>query len=206
MSVVTAAVASRPALVQETRLLYSIFLLSCQNSGPLLSCTNATTARCCCLMPTCLFDNWYCIKLIYVCEDSPGALDLHVYLEIARVPLLHSFEWQIYFFATIRNCQPWDWPSLSVTFESIFCRGIWISPSHLLNLSAPGAYHEIDNLLVALWIGVGMICACTRNAYLHQYLTLLQLRKVPFHDGYMPIPRDTRGRLQHLLFVLALQL
>ena len=82
-------------------------------------------ARCCCLMPTCLFDSWCCIHLIYVCEDSPGALDLHVYLEIARVPLLHSFEWQIYFFATIRNCQPWDWPSLSVTFESIFCYGIW---------------------------------------------------------------------------------
>ena len=59
MSVVTTAVASRPSVVQETCLLYSIFLLSCQNSGPLLSCTNATTARCCCLMPTCLFDNWY---------------------------------------------------------------------------------------------------------------------------------------------------
>ena len=149
MSVVTAAVASRPALVQETRLLYSIFLLSCQNSGPLLSCTNATTVRCCCLMPTCLFDNWYCIKLIYVCEDSPGALDLHVYLEIARVPLLHSFEWQIYFFATIRNCQPWDWPSLSATFESIFCYGIW---TYLLAISWICLLREHITRLIISWL------------------------------------------------------
>ena len=79
--------------------------------------------------------------------------------------------------------------SLGHLWIYLLLRDLTMSPSHLLNMSAPGAYHEIDNLLVALWIGVGMICACTCNAYLHQYLTLLQLRKVAF----MMVTRQSQG-------------
>ena len=142
MSVVTAAVASWPALIQETRLLYSTFLLSCQNSGPLLSCTNATTVRCCCLMPTCLFDNWYCInwpmfvKIPLALWISMSTLRLH---ESLRFTILNDkFLRHHSKLPTLRLTK-----SLGYLWIYLLLRDLTISPSHLLNLSAPGAYHEI---------------------------------------------------------------